>query len=148
MHVALFRTRWGLRVRAVGEHPKAADTLGIRVNSVRFRNVLLGGAVAGFGGAFFTLGNVGAFSREMSAGQGFIALAAMIFGRWSPLGALGAALLFGFANNLQSLLGIIGTPIPSEFMLMLPYILTIFAVAGLVGRVRAPAADGEPYVKS
>ncbi|PZF80034.1 ABC transporter permease [Jiangella anatolica] len=148
VHVALFRTRWGLRVRAVGEHPKAADTLGIRVNTVRFRNVLLGGAVAGLGGAFFTLGNVGAFSREMSAGQGFIALAAMIFGRWSPLGALGAALLFGFANNLQSLLGIIGTPIPSEFMLMLPYILTIFAVAGLVGRVRAPAADGEPYVKS
>ena len=148
IHVALFRSRWGLRVRAVGEHPKAADTLGIQVNRTRFRNVLLGGMVAGFGGAFFTLGNVGSFSQEMSAGQGFIALAAMIFGRWSPLGALGAALLFGFANNLQSVLGIIGTPIPSEFMLMLPYILTIFAVAGLVGRVRAPAADGVPYVKS
>ena len=148
IHVALFHSRWGLRVRAVGEHPKAADTLGIQVNRTRFRNVLLGGMVAGFGGSFFTLGNVGSFSQEMSAGQGFIALAAMIFGRWSPLGALGAALLFGFANNLQSVLGIIGTPIPSEFMLMLPYILTIFAVAGLVGRVRAPAADGVPYVKS
>lgn len=147
VHIALFRSRWGLRVRSVGEHPKAADTLGIKVNAIRFRNVLLGGMVAGFGGAFFTLGNVGAFSKEMSAGQGFIALAAMIFGRWSPLGALGAALLFGFANNLQSVLGIVGTPIPSQFMLMLPYVLTIFAVAGLVGRVRAPAADGVPYVK-
>jgi simple sugar transport system permease protein len=148
VHVALFSTRWGLRVRAVGEHPQAADTLGIRVNAIRFRNVLLGGMVAGLGGAFFTIGNVGSFSKEMSAGQGFIALAAMIFGRWSPIGALGAALLFGFANNLQSVLGIIGTPIPSEFMLMAPYLATIFAVAGLVGRVRAPAADGEPYVKS
>lgn len=148
IQIALFRTRWGLRVRSVGEHPKAADTLGIRVNTIRFRNVLLGGMVAGFGGAFFTLGNVGAFNKEMSAGQGFIALAAMIFGRWSPVGALGAALLFGFANNLQSVLGIVGTPIPSQFMLMLPYVLTIFAVAGLVGRVRAPAADGVPYVKS
>lgn len=147
IQVALFRSRWGLRVRSVGEHPKAADTLGIKVNTVRFRNVLLGGMVAGFGGAFFTLGNVGAFNKEMSAGQGFIALAAMIFGRWSPIGALGAALLFGFANNLQSVLGIVGTPIPSQFMLMLPYVLTIFAVAGLVGRVRAPAADGVPYVK-
>jgi general nucleoside transport system permease protein len=148
IEIALFRTRWGLRVRAVGEHPQAADTLGIRVNSIRFRNVLLGGMVAGLGGSFFTLGNVGSFSKEMSAGQGFIALAAMIFGRWSPVGALGAALLFGFANTLQSVLGIIGTPIPSEFMLMAPYLATIFAVAGLVGRVRAPAADGEPYIKT
>ncbi|PSL03220.1 nucleoside ABC transporter membrane protein [Haloactinopolyspora alba] len=148
IQVSLFRSRWGLRVRSVGEHPEAADTLGIDVNRTRFRNVLLGGMVAGFGGAFFTLGNVGSFSQDMSAGQGFIALAAMIFGRWNPIGALGAALLFGFANNLQSVLGIIGTPIPGEFMLMLPYVLTIFAVAGLVGRVRAPAADGRPYVKS
>ena len=148
VHVALFRTRWGLRVRAVGEHPTAADTVGIKVNRVRVQNVLLGGVVAGLGGAFFTLGSVGAFGREMTAGQGFIALAAMIFGRWSPLGALFAALLFGFANNLQGVLGIIGTPIPSEFMLMAPYLATIFAVAGLVGRVRAPAADGQPYVKA
>jgi simple sugar transport system permease protein len=103
--------------------------------------------MAGLGGAFFTIGSVGAFGREMTAGQGFIALAAMIFGRWSPIGALFAALLFGFANNVQSILGIIGTPIPSQFMLMAPYLATIFAVAGLVGRVRAPAADGQPYIK-
>jgi general nucleoside transport system permease protein len=145
VQVALFRTRWGLRVRAVGEHPTAADTVGIAVNRIRRQNVLLGGAVAGLGGAFFTLGSVGAFGREMTAGQGFIALAAMIFGRWSPLGALSAALLFGFANQLQGTLGVIGTPIPSEFMLMAPYLATLFAVAGLVGRVRAPAADGKPY---
>ena len=147
VQIALFRTRWGLRVRAVGEHPTAADTVGIQVNRTRFRNVLMGGAMAGLGGAFFTLGSVGAFGREMTAGQGFIALAAMIFGRWSPVGALFAALLFGFANNLQGVLGIIGTPIPNEFMLMAPYLATIFAVAGLVGRVRAPAADGQPYIK-
>jgi simple sugar transport system permease protein len=148
VNIALFRSRWGLRVRAVGEHPEAADTAGINVNKVRFRNVLIGGAVAGFGGAYFTLGVSGLFSREMTAGQGFIALAAMILGRWSPIGAVFAGLLFGFANNLQSVLGIIGTPIPSEFMLMAPYLVTIFAVAGFVGRVRPPAADGEPYIKS
>jgi simple sugar transport system permease protein len=148
VHIALFKTRYGLRVRAVGEHPAAADTVGIRVNVVRARNVLIGGFVAGLGGAFFTLGSVGAFGKEMTAGKGFIALAAMIFGRWTPLGALAAALLFGFADNLQSVLSIIGTPIPSEFMLMAPYLATIFAVAGLVGRVRAPAADGKPYIKS
>lgn len=146
--VALFRTRWGLRVRAVGEHPKAADTVGIDVNRTRFRNVLLGGLIAGLGGSFFTIGNVGAFSIEISAGQGYIALAAMIFGRWHPVGALGAALLFGFANNLQSILGIVGTPIPGQFMLMFPYLATIFAVAGLVGRARPPAASGQHYTKS
>ncbi|GAA5125408.1 ABC transporter permease [Haloechinothrix salitolerans] len=147
-HIALFRTRWGLRVRAVGEHPEAADTAGIQVNSVRFRNVLLGGALAGLGGSYFTLGAVGLFSQEMTAGAGFIALAAMIMGRWTPIGAVFAALLFGFANNLQSVLGIIGSPIPSEFMLMAPYLLTIFAVAGLVGRIRPPAFNGQPYIKS
>ncbi|WP_218566520.1 ABC transporter permease [Vallicoccus soli] len=145
IHVALFHSRWGLRVRAVGEHPKAADTVGIDVNRTRWRNVLLGGLVAGLGGAYFTLGAVGAFGKEMTAGQGFIALAALIFGRWSPLGALAAALLFGFANQLQSVLGILGTPIPSDLMLMAPYLATLFAVAGLVGKVRAPAADGVPY---
>jgi simple sugar transport system permease protein len=148
VHVALFRSRWGLRVRAVGEHPEAADTVGIKVNAVRVRNVLIAGAVAGLGGAFFTLGAVGAFGREMTAGKGFIALAAMIFGRYSPVGAVLAALLFGFADNLQSVLTIVGSPIPSEFMLMAPYLVTIFAVAGLVGRVRVPAADGKPYIKS
>jgi simple sugar transport system permease protein len=148
LQVALFRSRWGLRVRAVGEHPEAADTVGIKVNLVRRRNVLIAGAVAGLGGAFFTLGAVGAFGKEMTAGKGFIALAAMIFGRYSPVGAVFAALLFGFADNLQNVLTIVGSPVPSEFMLMAPYLVTIFAVAGLVGRVRVPAADGQPYVKS
>jgi general nucleoside transport system permease protein len=145
IHIALFRTKWGLRVRAVGEHPTAADSMGIAVNRVRFRNVLYGGMVAGIGGAFITLGAVGSFGREMTAGKGFIALAALIFGRWTPLGALAAALLFGFVDNLQSVLSIIGAPIPSQFMLMAPYIVTIIAVTGLIGRVRAPAADGIPY---
>lgn len=144
----LFKTRWGLRLRSVGEHPEAADTVGINVNSTRFWNVSLAGAVAGLGGAYFTLGSVGAFSKEMTAGQGFIALAAVIFGRWDPIRATLAALLFGFASNLQNVLSIIGSPVPSEFMLMLPYVVTIFAVAGLVGLSRAPAADGKPYIKS
>lgn len=147
VHVALFKTRWGLRVRAVGEHPKAADTVGINVNRLRFRNVLIAGMVSGLGGAFFTLSSVGAFGKNMTAGKGFIALAAMIFGRWSPIGAIGAALLFGFADQLQQVLSIIGTPIPSQIMLMAPYLATLFAVAGLVGRSRAPAADGVPYIK-
>ena len=145
IHIALFKSRWGLRTRSVGEHPTAAESVGINVNRVRFRNVLIAGAVAGLGGAFFTLGAVGSFSKEMTAGKGFIALAALIFGRWSPLGAVAAALIFGFADNLQGLLTITGTPIPSEFMLMAPYIATIIAVSGFVGKVRAPAADGIPY---
>ncbi|MFM1909373.1 MAG: hypothetical protein RLZZ545_71 [Actinomycetota bacterium] len=145
IHISLFKSRWGLRTRSVGEHPTAAESVGIDVNKVRFRNVVIAGAVAGLGGAFFTLGAVGAFSKEMTAGKGFIALAALIFGRWSPLGAVGAALIFGFADNLQGLLTITGTPIPSEFMLMAPYIATIIAVSGFVGKVRAPAADGIPY---
>ncbi|MFA5919387.1 MAG: ABC transporter permease [Candidatus Nanopelagicaceae bacterium] len=145
IHVGLFRSRWGLRMRAVGEHPTAAESVGIKVNSIRFRNVILAGAVAGLGGAYFTIGAVGPFGKEMTAGKGFIALAALIFGRWSPLGAVAAALIFGFADNLQGVLSITGTPIPSEFMLMAPYIATIIAVSGFVGRVRAPAADGIPY---
>jgi len=145
IHVALFRSRWGLRVRAAGEHPTAAESVGINVNRIRFRNVIIAGAVAGIGGAYFTLGAVGSFGKEMTAGKGFIALAALIFGRWSPLGAVGAALIFGFADNLQGVLSITGTPIPSEFMLMAPYVATIIAVSGFVGRVRAPAADGIPY---
>lgn len=145
IHVALFKSRWGLRTRSVGEHPTAAESVGIDVNKIRFRNVVIAGAVAGLGGAFFTLGAVGAFNKEMTAGKGFIALAALIFGRWSPMGAVAAALIFGFADNLQGLLTITGTPIPSEFMLMAPYIATIIAVSGFVGKVRAPAADGIPY---
>jgi general nucleoside transport system permease protein len=143
----LFFTRWGLRVRAVGEHPRAADTLGVDVFRVRYVNVVLGGVIAGVGGAYFTLGSVGRFDENITAGRGFIALAAMIFGRWHPVGALAAALVFGFADALQQKLAILQTGIPSEFLLMAPYLVTIAVVAGLVGRARAPAADGQPYVK-
>ncbi|HWT32200.1 MAG TPA: ABC transporter permease [Microbacterium sp.] len=144
---ALYRTRWGLRLRAVGEHPKAADTVGIKVNPTRFWNVLLAGAIAGIGGAYFTLVSVPNFTKDMTAGLGFIALAAVIFGGWDPIRATLAALLFGFAQNLQNLLNVLGTPIPSEFMLMLPYVVTILAVVGFAGQIRAPAADGKPYIK-
>jgi simple sugar transport system permease protein len=143
----LFHTRSGLRARAVGEHPEAADTLGIDVFRLRYINVTLGGMVAGFGGAWFTLGSVGRFDDNMTGGRGFIGLAAMIFGRWHPVGALMAALVFGFADSLQQKLAILGTPIPSEFLAMAPYIATIVLVAGLIGRARAPAADGKPYIK-
>ena len=144
----LFHTKWGLRLRSVGEHPTAADTVGINVNSTRFWNVSLAGAIAGLGGAFYTVASLGSFNKEMTAGAGFIALAAVIFGRWDPIRATLAALLFGFATNLQGTLGVIGSPVPSEFMLMLPYVVTILAVAGFVGHVRGPAAAGKPYVKS
>ncbi len=148
IHVGLTRTRWGLRTRAVGEHPTAADTVGIRVRGLRYLNVLLGGVIAGAGGAYFTLVSTGSFTKNMTAGAGFIALAALIFGRWTPFGALGAALFFGFAQKLASYLSAVGSPVPNQFLNMLPYLATIIAVAGLVGRVRAPAADGVPYVKS
>jgi len=147
IYVGLYHTKWGLRTRAVGEHPKAADTVGVKVNRTRFTNVLLAGAVAGLGGAFFTLVLVSSFGRDMTAGQGYIALAALIFGRWNPLGAFFAALLFGFATNLQSVLSFLGTPVPNQFLAMLPYVVTIFAVAGLVGKSRAPASSGIPYIK-
>ena len=144
---ALFRTKWGLRVRAVGEHPKAADTVGIRVERTRYIAVLIAGAVVGLGGAYYTVVSVSSFGKEMTAGAGFIALAAVIFGKWDPLRATLAALLFGFASNLEGALSVVGAPVPSQFMLMLPYVVTLLAVAGLVGRSRAPAADGVPYVK-
>lgn len=143
----LYRTRWGLRLRAVGEHPQAADTVGIKVNASRFWNVSLAGAIAGIGGAYFTLVSVPQFGKDMTAGLGFIALAAVIFGRWDPIRATLAALLFGFATNLQNLLTVLKTPIPSEFMLMLPYVVTILAVAGFAGQIRGPAAAGKPYIK-
>ncbi|CAN5726229.1 hypothetical protein BH18ACT15_BH18ACT15_03600 [soil metagenome] len=144
---ALARTRWGLRVRAVGEHPRAADTVGINPLRVRYRNVLLGGMVAGLAGAYLTLASTGRFEQEMTAGTGFIALAARIFGRWNPIGAFGAALVFGFAQSLQTNLALLDVPIPSDFLLMAPYIVTIFVVAGVVGRARPPAADGQPSFK-
>ena len=148
VYYGIFHTKWGLRLRSVGEHPQAADTVGINVARTRFWNVSLAGAIVGLGGAYFTLGSVGAFGKEMTAGAGFIALAAVIFGRWDPIRATLAALLFGFASNLQNVLSIIGSPVPSEFMLMLPYLVTIFAVAGFVGTSRGPAASGKPYIKS
>lgn len=144
---ALYRTRWGLRVRAVGEHPKAADTVGIKVNRTRYTTMIIAGLIAGAGGATYTLVSVPQFGEEMTDGAGYIALAAVIFGRWDPVRATLAALLFGFATNLSGVLSVIGSPVPSQFMLMLPYVVTIIAVAGLVGHSRAPAADGIPYRK-
>lgn len=147
IHIGLFYTRWGLRVRAVGEHPRAADTVGINVEWVRYSNVILGGMVAGLGGAYFTIGSTGGFERDMTAGRGFIGLAAMIFGGWNPIGSFFAGLVFGFADAIQSRLSILSIAIPSEFLLMVPYVVTIVVVAGIVGRARAPAADGKPYIK-
>lgn len=148
VHLGLFHTRWGLRARAVGEHPTAADTVGIRVNRTRYLNVSGAGCIAGIGGAFLTIGTVGTFSKDMASGAGYIALAAVIFGRWRPLGAVAAALLFGFSKALATSLQTLQTPIPSEVLQMLPYVVTIFAVAGLVGRVRPPAAANKPYEKA
>lgn len=147
LQVALFSTRWGLRVRSVGEHPKAADTLGINVIKTRYMAVLLGGLVAGLAGAFFTLGSVGRFDEGMTAGKGFIGLAAMIFGNYTPLGALGAGILFGFADSLGSKLSLLGSAIPSTLMSTAPYVITMIVLAGFVGKGHVPAADGEAYTK-
>ncbi|MEV0433804.1 ABC transporter permease [Nocardia sp. NPDC050413] len=142
----LFHTRWGLRTRAVGEHPAAADAAGIDVNRLRFWNVTCAGALSGFGGAFFTIANNVAFSKNMTAALGFVALAVMIVGRWNPVGALVAALLFGFSSALQRFLNTMpGNPIPTEFLGMLPYVVTLVVVAGFIGKAVAPAADGIPY---
>ena len=147
IQVGLFSTRWGLRMRSVGEHPKAADTLGIDVIKTRYISVLLGGIVAGLGGAFFTLGSVGRFDEGMTAGKGFIGLAAMIFGNYSPVGALGAGILFGFADSLGSKLQLLGSAIPSTLMSTAPYVITMIVLAGFVGKGHVPAADGDPYTK-
>ena len=147
MHILLYYTPWGLRTRAVGEHPKAADTLGVNVYLTRYVNVILGGMIAGIGGAYFTIGSVGRFDEIMTAGKGFIGLAAMIFGNWNPIGAYTSSLIFGFADSLQVKLQILRVPIPSEFLLMAPYILTMIILTGVVGRAIPPAADGQPYEK-
>ncbi|MGZ9223017.1 MAG: ABC transporter permease [Anaerolineales bacterium] len=148
MQVMLYKTPWGLRTRAVGEHPKAADTLGVNVYFMRYVNVIIGGMIAGLGGAYFTIGSVGRFDEIMTAGKGFIGLAAMIFGKWNPVGAFAASLIFGFADSLQVKLQILRVPIPSEFLLMAPYIVTMIILTGVVGRAIPPAADGQPYEKS
>jgi simple sugar transport system permease protein len=143
----LYRTTWGLRVRATGEHPEAVDTVGINVRRVRWSAVLAGGLFAGLGGSFFTLASTGSFSKEFTVGNGFIALAAVIMGRWRPVLATLMCLFFGFVTQMASQLQTLSTPMPSQFLLLLPYVATIIAVAGLVGRVRPPAADGIPYEK-
>ena len=145
--LVLFQTKWGLRVRAVGEHPKAADTVGINVNRMRWQAVMLGGVFAGLGGAYFTVGSTGSFDQGASAGNGFIALAAVIMGRWHPVYATMSALFFGFMWTLQAQLALLGK-LPPELLRASPYLATIIAVAGFVGRVRPPAADGQPYTKS
>ena len=148
VQVGLFSTRWGLRTRAIGEHPVAADTVGIRVTAMRYRNVIAAGVIAGIGGAYFTIGSVGSFGKGMSSGEGYIALAAMLFGRYNPFGAIAAALLFGFTTQLQSIMSTLNTPIQSNLLLMAPYIVTIIVLAGLVGKVRGPRAEGIPYIKA
>jgi simple sugar transport system permease protein len=147
LHVVLFYTPWGLRTRAVGEHPKAADTLGVNVFLTRYVNVIIGGMIAGLGGAYFTVGAVGRFDQNMTSGKGFIGLAAMIFGKWNPIGAFLSSLLFGFADSLQIKMQIMSVPIPSSFLAMAPYIVTMIVLTGIVGRAIAPAADGAAYEK-
>jgi simple sugar transport system permease protein len=143
----LFKTKLGLRARAVGEHPLAADTVGINVGRTRFWWVTLGGLLAGLGGATLTIGNAGAFGREMSGGLGFIALAVVILGRWHPIYAASAALLFGFSIILRIWANQVSPGIPTSFITMVPYLVTLIAVVGFVGRSRPPAADGIPYIK-
>jgi general nucleoside transport system permease protein len=141
----LFRTRWGLRLRASGEYPQAAGTVGIDVIKIRYRAMILAGAIAGFAGSYLSLHSAGSFQMNMSAGKGFIALAAMIFGGWNPIGAFGAALVFGFSDATQTLLSSLGVDVPPQLLTSVPYLVTIVVVAGLVGRVRGPAMAGQPY---
>ncbi len=147
IHYVLFYTPWGLRTRAVGEHPRAADTLGINVFKMRYANVWLGGLIAGLGGAWFTLEAVDVFNPGMTNGLGFIGLAAMIFGKWTPFGALAGALIFGLGNSITSTVSIFRPDIPSQLPQMLPYILTMIVLTGVVGRAVPPAADGQAYEK-
>jgi simple sugar transport system permease protein len=148
VHYVLFHTRWGLRTRAVGEHPRAADTVGISVTLMRYVNVIIAGGFAGLAGAFLTLEAVGSFERGMTNGRGFVALAVMIFGKWTPIGSWGAALLFGLASAIQTQLQFGGViDIPHQFIGMIPYLMTIIVLAGFGGRARPPAAEGVPYEK-
>jgi len=144
-HLVVYRTPWGLRLRAVGEHPRAADTVGVHVFRMRYLAVALSGALAGLGGTYLSIAHLSRFSEGMTAGRGFIALAAVIFGKWTPYGALGACLFFGYADALQMRLQDVG--VPTQFMNMLPYVLTMVALAGFIGKSVGPKASGEPYIK-
>lgn len=144
-HFVIFKTVWGLRLRAVGEHPKAADTVGVNVFKMRYAAVIISGVLAGLGGAYLSTAHLSRFGDGMTAGRGFIALAAMIFGKWNPIGAMGASLFFGYADALQMRLQEVG--IPSQFVSMLPYILTMVALAGFIGRATPPKNIGKPYTK-
>jgi simple sugar transport system permease protein len=148
VHLVLFHTVWGLRTRACGEHPLAAETAGVSVKLVRYVDVIASGALGGLGGAYFTLQQIGQFLPNMTGGRGFIALAAMIFGKWTPFGAFGASLLFACADALGARFQYLGVHLPIQFLGMLPYVLTIVVVAGAMGRAVAPAAVGRPYRKS
>jgi ABC-type uncharacterized transport system permease subunit len=146
-HLLLYFTRWGLRVRAVGEHPRAADTLGIPVFRTRYISVLISGAIAGLAGAYMSIGAAGRFNEGMTAGKGFLGLAAMIFGNWNPGPAFLGALIFGFFDSWQERLAILQVGIPADLLGMAPYLATMIVLAGVVGRARMPAADGVPYEK-
>lgn len=143
----MYQTKWGLRIRAVGEHPAAADTLGVNVSALRYICVTLSGILAGFGGASVTLAIVSNFTPTAISGQGFIALAAVIFGKWKPHGVYGACILFGFAQALTVIVGGDNFVIPSQILAMLPYVLTLIVLVLFVGKSHAPKAAGEPYVK-